>query len=255
MKPERWQKVKRICEDALECEAGQREAFLGRACVGDDQLRKEVDSFLAGGAGKDRFIETAAFEMAAKEMAKDEAAADLSGESFLHYHLIEKIGAGGMGEVYRARDDRLKRDIAIKVLPGIFTDNAERLARFDREATLLASLNHPNVATIHAVEHAGTKRFIVLELVQGKTLTQRLTRGPLPLAVKISSFLIDRYEITNRQFKEFIDGGGYQKRDYWKQDFVQSGRQLAWEEAMELFRDSTGRPGSFHRGTSVLSRN
>jgi serine/threonine protein kinase len=181
MKPERWQKVKRICEDALECEAGEREAFLATACAGDDQLRKEVDSFLSGGTGKDGFIETPAFEMAAREMAKHEAAADLSGESFLHYHIAEKIGTGGMGEVYRARDDRLKRDVAIKVLPDIFTNDPERLRRFDREATLLASLNHPNVATIHAVEQAGTMRFLVLELVQGETLTQRLTRGPLPL--------------------------------------------------------------------------
>ncbi len=181
MKTERWQKVKRICLDALEYEAGEREAFLESACAGNDQLRREVDSFLAGGAGKDAFMETPAFEIAALEMAKNEAIADLTGEAFLHYRIVEKIGVGGMGEVYRARDDRLKRDVAIKVLPDVFTNDPERLARFDREATLLASLSHPNVATIHAVEQAGTKRFLVLEMVQGETRTQRLTRGPLPL--------------------------------------------------------------------------
>ena len=81
MKPERWQKVKRICEGALECEAGEREAFLAKACAGDDQLRREVDSFLSGGAGKDGFIEAPAIEIAAKEMAEDEVTADLSREA------------------------------------------------------------------------------------------------------------------------------------------------------------------------------
>jgi hypothetical protein len=86
-----------------------------------------------------------------------------------------------MGEVYRAHDDRLKRNVAIKVLPDIFTEDPERLARFDREAMLLASLNHPNVAAIYGIEQAGTKRFLVLELVEGKTLAQRLALGPLPI--------------------------------------------------------------------------
>ena len=86
-----------------------------------------------------------------------------------------------MGEVYRAHDGRLKRDVAIKVLPDIFTDDPDRLARFDREAMLLASLNHPNVATIHGIEQVDARRFIVLELVQGETLAQRLAKGPLPL--------------------------------------------------------------------------
>jgi hypothetical protein len=82
MKPERWQKVKRICEEALECKADEREAFLAKACAGDDQLRKEVDSFLSGGDGKDGFIETPAIEMAAKKMAEDQPTANLAGEAF-----------------------------------------------------------------------------------------------------------------------------------------------------------------------------
>ena len=149
MKPERWQKIRRICEDALERKAGDREAFLRIACAGDDPLRAEVDSFLSGATGTDDFIETPAIQVAAKGMTEDAAhrAVDLQGATFLHYRITEKIGAGGMGEVYRAHDDRLKRDVAIKVLPDIFTDDPDRLARFDREATLLASLNHPNVAT------------------------------------------------------------------------------------------------------------
>lgn len=184
MKPERWQKIRRICENALERKLPAREAFLQDACAGDDQLRAEVDSFLSGAIGKDGFIETPAIELAAMDIAKSgvrDAAPDLAGEMFLHYRITEKIGAGGMGEVYRAQDNRLKRDVAIKVLPDIFTDDPERLARFDREAMLLASLNHPNVATIYGIEQAGRKRFLVLELVEGETLAQRLASGPLPL--------------------------------------------------------------------------
>jgi hypothetical protein len=96
MKPERWQRVKRICEDALEREGGERETFLAKACDGDNQLRKEVESFLSGGAGKDGFIETPAFEMAARKMAEDEAAPNLSGKSFL-IALWKRSGPEGWG--------------------------------------------------------------------------------------------------------------------------------------------------------------
>ncbi len=182
MKPERWQRIRRICEDVLECEAGEREGFLARACAGDNSLRMEVESFLSG--EKDGFIEIPAVEIAARRMAEDEmhrGGADLTGETFLHYRIAERIGVGGMGEVYRARDDRLKRDVAVKVLPNIFTNDPERLARFDREAILLGSLSHPNVATVYGVEQDRTKRFLVLELVEGETLAQRLAQGPVPL--------------------------------------------------------------------------
>ncbi len=196
MTAERWRKIRRICEDALERKGPDREAFLAGACAGDEQLRAEVDSFMSGAAGKEGFIETPAIEIAAKGIAEREvreAAPDLTGETFLHYRITEKIGAGGMGEVYRARDDRLKRDIAVKILPDVFTDDPDRLARFDREATLLASLNHPNVGSIYGIEQVGTKRFLVLELVEGETLAQRLTSGPMPLeaALHISRQIAD----------------------------------------------------------------
>ncbi len=96
-----------------------------------------------------------------------------------HYRILEKLGAGGMGEVYRAEDTNLDRQVAIKALPDIFSGDPERLARFEREAKLLASLNHPNIAAIYGLEEAAGKRFIVLELVEGETLAQRIARGPL----------------------------------------------------------------------------
>src|SRR5436190_21500052 len=93
------------------------------------------------------------------------------------YEILSAIGAGGMGEVYRARDGKLQRDVAIKVLPDLFAADPERLARFEREAQLLASLNHPNIAHVYGVE----ERALVMELVEGEDLAQRLSRGPIPV--------------------------------------------------------------------------
>jgi serine/threonine-protein kinase len=92
------------------------------------------------------------------------------GQRIAHYRVQEKIGAGGMGEVYRAQDTRLGRDVAIKVLPEVFASDAERMARFEREAKVLASLNHPNIATIYGVEESNGARALVMELVEGPTL-------------------------------------------------------------------------------------
>jgi len=103
------------------------------------------------------------------------------GKTLSHYKVIEKIGQGGMGEVYRAEDTNLSRDVAIKVLPEQFTKDPQRLARFEREAKLLASLNHPNIAAIHSFEHADDIHFLVLELVPGETLAERVAKGPVPV--------------------------------------------------------------------------
>src|SRR3989442_11794673 len=97
------------------------------------------------------------------------------------YEIVGPLGAGGMGEVYRARDSRLKREVAIKILPDEFSHNAERVSRFQREAEVLASLNHPHIACIYDLAEIGECRFLVLELVEGETLADRLTRGPTPI--------------------------------------------------------------------------
>ena len=94
------------------------------------------------------------------------------------YEIVSLLGAGGMGEVYRARDSRLGRDVAIKALPASLAHDADRLARFEREARLLASLNHPNIAAIYGLEEAGGQRYLVLEYVEGETLARRLEKGP-----------------------------------------------------------------------------
>ncbi len=103
------------------------------------------------------------------------------GQTISHYRIVERLGQGGMGEVFLAHDASQDRKVALKFLPDIFSGDPERLARFEREAKLLASLNHPNIATIHGLDQADGKRFLAMELVEGETLAQRIDRGPLPV--------------------------------------------------------------------------
>src|SRR5919201_6636899 len=102
------------------------------------------------------------------------------------HEITALLGKGGMGEVYRARDTKLKREVAIKILPDEFSRDPERVSRFQREAEVLASLNHPNIAAIYDVQEAKESRFLVLELVEGETLAERIKRGPLPLDEALS---------------------------------------------------------------------
>jgi eukaryotic-like serine/threonine-protein kinase len=106
---------------------------------------------------------------------------DVIGRTLAHFQVTSKLGEGGMGEVYRASDVRLARDVAIKVLPDVFTNDPERLARFQREARVLAALNHPNIAAIYGLEEADGKHLLVLELAEGDDLTVRIGKGPMPL--------------------------------------------------------------------------
>ena len=106
-----------------------------------------------------------------------------------HYEVVESVGKGGMGEVYRARDTKLGRDVAIKVLPEEFSRDKERLDRFEREARLLAQLNHPNIATLHGLEESDGQQFLVMELVEGETLAERIARGPIPIDEAIPLFI------------------------------------------------------------------
>src|SRR5215471_12986145 len=103
------------------------------------------------------------------------------GTRFGTYEVVSLLGAGGMGEVYRARDTKLKRDVAVKILPAVFLRDPARLSRFQREAETLASLNHPNIASIYSLEDIDGRRFLVLELVEGQTLAERIASGPLSL--------------------------------------------------------------------------
>src|SRR5262245_52741783 len=118
-----------------------------------------------------------------------------------NYETIEKIGAGGMGEVYRARDSRLGRDVALKILPEIFAQDPDRLARFEREARLLAALNHPGIGAIYGLEQAEGHRFLVLELVPGEDLSARIARGAIALdeALPIARDIAEAVEFAHEQ--------------------------------------------------------
>jgi serine/threonine-protein kinase len=179
MKQERWRQIERIHNSALEREPGEREAFLEGACAGDAGLRKEVERLLGRQQEAEDFIERPALEVAARVLADDleaEPVPDLSGTSLSHYRIIEKLGKGGMGAVYRATDTKLRREVAIKVIPDAFARDANRMARFSREAHVLAALNHPNIAAIYGIEESA----LVMELVEGPTLAERIASGADP---------------------------------------------------------------------------
>ena len=184
MTPERWQQVSRIYHDALARDSGERASFLHEACQDDEALRQEVESLLAQPASAENFLGEPALAMAPALM-DDAAEPPLTGQTLGVYRILDLVGVGGMGEVYRARDTRLGRDVAVKVLPRLSSADPERLARFEREARLLASLNHPHIAAIYGVEESAGIHALVLELVEGPTLAERLQRGPLPIAEAI----------------------------------------------------------------------
>jgi len=195
MESERWHLVERLYHAALERENSHRAPFLNEACKDDQALRHEVESLLACQEKAADFIESPALQVAAELLTKEEIEKESpkslsAGTSISHYRIVEKIGAGGMGEVYRAHDPRLGRDVAIKVLPGAFAADPDRLRRFEQEARAAAALNHPNIVAIYDVGtwEYGTP-YVVTELLEGATLRESLRKGPLSVrkAIEVSS--------------------------------------------------------------------
>jgi serine/threonine protein kinase len=179
MTPERDANIERICHAALERDVAARAAFLDGACAGDAALRREVESLLAEESGAAGFMSTPAVVLAGRLMTD---AAPWIGRQLGPYVIQVRLGAGGMGEVYQAHDTKLGRDVAIKVLPEAFAHDSDRLSRFQREAKMLAALNHPTIATIYGLEQSDGTSYLVMELVSGETLQQRLARrGRLPI--------------------------------------------------------------------------
>ena len=183
MNQERWRRVDRLYHEALARPADAREAFLREACTNDEDVLGEVLSLLAQPDGS----WTSPLTQAAVGPRPADTPA-LVGRRLGVYHVQALIGAGGMGEVYRARDTRLGRDVAVKILPREWMADAQRRERLEREARALASLNHSNIATIHGIEEHDGIRALVLELVEGDTLADRIVAGPiaLPEAVAIA---------------------------------------------------------------------
>jgi len=211
-RPDRWNTVEGLYHAALARSVDERAMFLAEACAGDEELRGQVESLLAQDASADAVL-TGGAVVAAAGLASDGGSV-LTGRRLGAYQILAPIGAGGMGEVYRARDTRLGRDVAIKILPRAFTADAGRLARFDREARVLASLNHPHIAAIYGIEEAPAEggahgssepvRALILELVEGQTLAERITRGgpkglPLNEALDIARQIADALEVAHEK--------------------------------------------------------
>ena len=179
MTPERYRQIGEVYRAALELPPEQQATFLAEACGDDRELRQDVDSLLAHQSRGDDWIDGRALEIAARGLAVNQKRS-WKGRQVHHYQILSLLGTGGMGEVYRARDARLGRDVAIKVLPVAYSSNPEWLRRFEQEARAAGQLNHPNVLTVYDVGvHEGTP-YIVAELLEGEELRALLKRGPLP---------------------------------------------------------------------------
>ena len=199
MTPERLREIERLFHEARERTPAERDAFLARACAHDSTLRREVESLLAQPPAG---VIDAPLGALVAALVAPPAPRLAPGSSVGPYRIERLLAVGGMGEVYRARDTTLGRDVAIKILPRHFTADPERLARFEREARMLAALNHPNIGAIYGLEAAaGGVRALVLELVEGETVADRIQRGPVPVtdALTIARQIADALEAAHEK--------------------------------------------------------
>ena len=205
---ERRRRVEHVCDAALDRDPRERAAFVVAACGGDEALRREAEALLAHAQAAEGFLAAPIGALAASVLG-DEPVASLVGRHVGAYQIVSHLGTGGMGEVYRARDATLNRDIALKVLPELVALDLDRLARFKREAQVLAALNHPNIAAIYGFEESNPSpgpghaavRALVLELVEGPTLADRIAHGPIPVdeALPIARQIAEALEAAHEQ--------------------------------------------------------
>jgi eukaryotic-like serine/threonine-protein kinase len=202
----RWKLVESVFQGALALKEGEQESYLTQACQGDEDLYREVTSLLHHYHRRDPLLDNSHVPGL---LAGQRTHALKQGDSVGPYKIVSPLGSGGMGEVYRVRDTKLNREVALKVLPAAFAKDPERMARFSREARVLASLNHAHIAYIYGLEERGDLRALVLELVEGPTLADRIAGGPIPLeeALPIARQIAEAIEyahekgITHRDLK------------------------------------------------------
>ena len=178
--PESMQQLEDLFHEALELKLPERADFIARLRNSNPDLGAAVDSLIAAHESPDNLVDAPAVEAAA-EMIVDPTPALTAGQVVGHYQIIKPLGRGGMGEVYLAKDTKLGRQVALKLLPTEFTNHKERLRRFIQEAKTASSLNHPNIITIHEIGQTEDSHFIATEFIDGHTLKRRLARAPLAL--------------------------------------------------------------------------
>src|SRR5438874_2612893 len=199
MTPAQLQTIEEIFYAALEQDSNNVARFLETACGGDELLRRKVEALLASRQRVGTFIEDSALGIAARIIENGQADL-LVGQTFGHYKISQRIGTGGMGDVYLATDVTAGRKAALKLLPARFTDDAERLKRFQQEARAVVALNHPNILTVYEIGEDHSTHYIASELIEGETLRQRLARGrmqvgeALDVAVQVASALAAAHE-------------------------------------------------------------
>ena len=190
----RWKRTREIFDAVVDLTPSEQGVRLAAACGGDLALRQEVEALLSHDHASDDPIEQVV--MAAARVGVEDNLALIPGETILHYGLGTKIGEGGMGVVWKATDFTLGREVAIKVLPSDFAKDAGRLARFEREAKLLAALNHSNIASVYSLHEDRGRRFLTMEFVEGDDLSVRIARGPMPIeeVLAVASQIADALE-------------------------------------------------------------